>query len=155
MKVSLKGLLGRLIGPLRDQFVSLLAVDTLSEMKAELDLRNADRIARLHERAQELEREGHLAAAADLRRKADAQGLHLGHLQDAEAGLQHLLLSDATADPPPAVPALPPPANGHVAESNGSVPDGGVARTPPPVKRGPGRPPRTPSAAAEPTAPNL
>jgi hypothetical protein len=131
----------------KQKVLGLFLVDALTELKTEIDLAQAERHARLEAQIREYEQTGRPEAAAYLRATAEQLNLNLSGLADGEAGIQHLLLTDAMADPPP-VPALPAPAgNGHT-EINGAS-----TRTPPPQqRRGPGRPPRNPSLP-EPTGP--
>src|SRR5437899_1202576 len=111
--------------------MGMFLVQFLLEMMTEQEVAHADRIARLEAQARDFEQTGRPEAAAYLRASAERLNVNLTGLGDTEDGIRRLLLTDATADPPPPLLALPEPsANGHADQT-------------PPVKRGPGRPPKT------------
>jgi hypothetical protein len=110
----LKRWFSQLLAGIRQKLLGLLLVDAAAELQAEIDLYQADRLARLDAQARDYEQTGKPSASAYLRAAARAANLNLTGLAAAEAGIRHLLLTDATDGP---APALHPAVNGTNGEA--------------------------------------
>jgi hypothetical protein len=142
----------KFLEPLMAKLTQLMGLLAFSRFQAAADRLLAEEAAQHLADAERHEKSGAKPVAEFLRQRTVLLSLNIkAQAAEQDAGVQYLLGGPAE----PVMPTLPalPSANGGHEEPYGPGLDHSLTRTPPPVRRGPGRPPRNPALPEPPTNP--